>query len=226
MTQKKASYVDDPLYELFLKAFERHLYSPLFSLGQFVSIPFTRKDVHLKKDVLEKIFRLCYGNGLPPDPELIKVLLQALEINVVHLSEKLKRHILDSFKAAVLDVRASHKSDVWKGPIEAGPSEAKTSPNLDIKSGDQEKKFTPQKYGGKELCIVVSYSKAGKHNLKELAKILTHKAKIEYKEYGLALNWHKKNYASFKNHVSKLRKKARDEGWWDKIPKEYHRSYL
>ncbi len=91
-----------------------------------------------------------------------------------------------------------------------------------VEDGD----FNLTKCGGKELCIVVSYFKAGKHDLKKLAGILTHKGKIEYKKYNLALNWYQKNYKGFKNHLSKLRKKARDEEWWDKIPKEYHRSYL
>lgn len=90
----------------------------------------------------------------------------------------------------------------------------------------EEKDFNLTKYGGKELCIVVSYFKAEKHNLKELAKILTHKAKIDYKKYDLALNWYQKDYKGFKNHVHKLREKAKDQGWWDKIPPEYHRKYL
>jgi len=90
----------------------------------------------------------------------------------------------------------------------------------------EEKDFNLTKYGGKELCIVVSYFKAGKHDLKELAKILTHKAGIQYKPYLSALYWHEKNYTSWKNHVHRLRKKAREQGWWDAIPEDYHRSYL
>ena len=55
-------------------------------------------------------------------------------------------------------------------------------------------RFAVNQYGGIELCIVVSYFKAKKHNLKDLAKMLTYKGKIKYKNYPDALAWHVKNY--------------------------------
>ncbi len=245
MTQETASFEDDPLYESFFKAFESHLFNPLHNRDEdaFAFLLINPQDIRPDHGKLEEIFRHCYESEFPSDPELIRVLLKVLGIKpgsrppspsadpygqILHTVslEQIQRHILASFKAAVLEVQVSHQSEGRIGTIEVGPRKAKTFPNLDIKSGDQEKKFSLQKIGEKELCIVVSYFKAAKHDLKKLAGMLTHKGKIKYRQYEFALEWYQKDYKGFKNHVSKLRKKAQDQGLWEEIPPEYHRSYL
>ena len=101
-------------------------------------------------------------------------------------------------------------------------------PSTEVEDGgtpQQEPKFRPNSFGGKELCIVVSYNKANKHDLKKLAKTLTHKGKIEYVDYNDAEDWRRRNPETFKNHLAKLRRKAKDKGWWDAIPPSYYLSY-
>ena len=93
--------------------------------------------------------------------------------------------------------------------------------------------FHPSHYGGVELCIVVSYSKAGKTDLKKLAQILSHRASIKYQKnlgkryenYLDAEQWYRKNYETFKNRCYFLRKKAKKRGWWDGISPDYHLKY-
>jgi len=244
MTQEKASFEDDPLYESFFKAFESHLFNPLHNRDKdaFAFLLVNPQDIRLNHGELQAMFRHCYETEFPSDPELIRVLLKALDIKpgsrppspsadpygqILHTVslEQIEQHILDSFKAAILEVRASHQGEPRTRPIKVEPTEEDRTLDLDKKSKGGEK-FTPTKYGGKELCIVVSYSKAGKNDLKELAKMLTHKAKIEYKRYDLALEWYQSDYTGFKNHLYRLRKRARDKGWWENIPPEYHLSYI
>ena len=90
--------------------------------------------------------------------------------------------------------------------------------------------FNPTEWG-KELCIVVSYSKAGKRNLETLAKMLTNKARIKYPggkryPYPEPVSWHREAYKGFKDHLSYLRRQARKDGMWDSIPANYYLSYI
>ena len=153
----------------------------------------------------------------------------------------------------VPDIRPGHKSELepWvKKVTQLGVlslehlgslPQIKTDLSIDASSApEEEKSGTPAKsnscatgkskfpckeFGGKELCIVVSYHKDGRHCLKTLAQILTHKARIEYKNYLDAETWRQLNYKSFKQHLSHLRQKAADNGWWNKIPRDYWQRY-
>ena len=88
--------------------------------------------------------------------------------------------------------------------------------------------FNPNHYGGKELAIVVSYAKAGNKENARLAKILKNKAGIKYSRgnHSEPFAWYRKNPEGFSNHLYKLRKKAKDNEWWDLIPTKYYLSYL
>jgi hypothetical protein len=101
-------------------------------------------------------------------------------------------------------------------PIEVAPSENEKAP-----------KFNPNQYGGKEVCIVVSYHKDGQSDMARLSRILANKADIKYKrgEYRDPKLWCQKDLKGFTNHVYRLRKKAGDKGWTDAIPQYYWRSY-
>lgn len=87
-------------------------------------------------------------------------------------------------------------------------------------------KFDPRKFGGKELCIVVSYKKAGKRDQLKLAKILKNKAHIEYPgAHKDPVSWQNGNPQGFNNHLYRLRKKAEDNSWWESIPADYYLKY-
>ena len=243
MIQKKASPLDDPLYESFFKAFESHLFDLLHNRdeGTFVLI----EDIHPNHGKLQEIFRHCYETEFPSDPELIRVLLKALGIEhdsrpsspladhpfgqILHKVslEQIEQHILDSFKAAILAVRASHQGELRTRPIKVEPTEEDRTPDLDIKSEGGER-FNPTKYGGKELCIAVSYHKDRFRNLRRVALGMKNKANIKYPghSYPDPLTWYQENPKGFTQHLWKLREKSRDKNWYDSIPLNYYRIYV
>lgn len=103
--------------------------------------------------------------------------------------------------------------------------ERKTS-SASSPEADSGKVFSPSDFGGKELCIVVSYWKDEQSDLQRLAQILTNKARVRApKQYQRIYDWYKKNPHSFSNHLYKLRKKAEKKGFWEQIPPKYWRSY-
>ena len=94
---------------------------------------------------------------------------------------------------------------------------------------EDRRKFNPRRCGGKELCIVVSYSKDGNRDVKKLAMALTHKAHIRYQgkrySYEKPLDWYENSRKGFNRHTHRLRKKAEEKGWWKDIPEDYHLKY-
>jgi len=246
MTQEKASFEDDPLYESFFKAFESHLFNPLRNRDEdaFAFLLVNSQDIRPNHGKLQEMFRHCYETEFPSDPELIRVLLKALGIEhdsrpsspladhpfgqILHTVslDQIEQHILGSFKAAVLEVKASHQSEGRMEPIEVGPSEEESTPDLDIKSEGGER-FNPTKYGGKELCIAVSYHKDRFRNLRRVALGMKNKANIRYDHgYPDPLTWYQENPTGFTNHLWKLRKKARDNNCYASIPSNYYRKYV
>lgn len=103
------------------------------------------------------------------------------------------------------------------GPEKSSPSRRET------------RRFNPRNHGGKEVCIIVSYAKAGNRNPKKLAMGLTHKASIRYpgRRYSqkTPLAWCENDRKGFNKHTHRMRKKAKDNGWWENIPKDYHLKY-
>src|SRR5262249_17729160 len=71
--------------------------------------------------------------------------------------------------------------------------------------------FNPTKYGGKVLCIVVSYKKAGYRDLLRLAKMLKRADKNYGSHVGYKgpVDWYENDPSSFKRAMSKLRAKAK-----------------
>jgi len=97
-----------------------------------------------------------------------------------------------------------------------------------IKAEATKKDFDPRKYGGKELCIAVSYHKDGFRNLRRVALGMRNKANIRYSGHGYPdpLSWYQNNPIGFTQHLWKLRQKAKDNNWYDSIPSNYYRIYV
>ena len=246
MTQEKASFEDDPLYESFFKAFESHLFNPLHNRDEdaFGFLLVNPQDIRLNHGELQAMFRHCYETEFPSDPELIRVLLKVLGIEpgsrppspsadpwgqILHTVslEQIEQHILDSFKAAVLEVQVSHQGEGRMRPIEVGPSEEESTPDLDKKAEGGEK-YTPTKYGGKELCIAVYNHKDRFRDLRRVALGMRNKANIRYSRHGYPdpLAWYQGNPKGFTQYLWKLRERARDKDWYDSIPSNYYRTYV
>lgn len=246
MTQRKASPLDDPLYESFFKSFESHLIDQLRNRDQdaFAFVLINPQDISPDHGKPEEIFRHCYESEFPSDPELIRVLLKVLGIEpgsrppspsedpwgqILHTVslEQIEQHILDSFKAAILEVRVSRQGEGRMGRITVEPTEEDRTPDLDNKSKGGEK-FTPTKYGGKELCIAVSYHKDRFRDLRRVALGMKNNANIRYyrHRYSDPLAWYQGNPKGFTQYLGKLRERARDKDWYDSIPSNYYRTYV
>ncbi len=57
--------------------------------------------------------------------------------------------------------------------------------------------------------------------------MLKNKAGVRYThQHGDPATWYRNTRTGFTKHVSKLRTKARKNGWWDDIPADYYRKYF
>ena len=88
--------------------------------------------------------------------------------------------------------------------------------------------FNPKEYGGKELCIAVSYYKDGFRDLRRLALAMKNSAHIgcPHATYSDPLAWYEGNPKGFTQHLWKLRRKAKDNNWYDSIPSKYYQTYV
>ncbi len=87
--------------------------------------------------------------------------------------------------------------------------------------------FDPRRFGGKkgkEISLVVSYKKLGQRDLGVLAKILK-RADIRYPKYGDPVSRLRKSPKGFRDRTCRLRKEAKDNGWYKVIPAGYCISY-
>ncbi len=117
--------------------------------------------------------------------------------------------------------------DADKEGVEYGDPAGTVLPKPPQAGVDEGQLQTVVRKQGKELCIAVSYQKAGQRDLGRLARMLKNKAHIQYSggKYSDPLSWHTNDPHGFKNHIYYLRKKARDTRSWDLIPDNYYRSY-
>ena len=201
---------------------------------------------------LFEIFSYCYQKEQEPSEVLLmeamkfgSPLVEKLDV----YSEPLSKHLRDCFNAAMQKLRIDeHIQEVVKESTDtpgepARPVNTSASPeNQDIKaqqadsirsesstSRRETRRFRPGAHGGKEICIIVSYHKAGNRNTKKLAMALTHKAHTRYPSrsysYKTPFAWYENDRKGFNNHTYKMREKAKSEGWWDNIPADYHLKY-
>ena len=118
-----------------------------------------------------------------------------------------------------------------RGSAAAIADEAHDSTGIGSKpSPDEEKEpspFDPKRYGGREVCIVVSYGKARERNMRTLSRMLADKAHIKYERtrHRDAKSWFRENPAGFRDHVHQLRKRAKKKKWFGAIPTKYWESY-
>jgi len=96
-----------------------------------------------------------------------------------------------------------------------------------IKADATKKDFHPQKCGGTELCIAVSYHKDGFRDLRRLALGMKNVAHIKYpgQTYLDPISWYREDPKGFTQHLWKLREKAKRNNWYDSIPSEYYQIY-
>ena len=153
---------------------------------------------------LARIFYYCNEHNQEPSPTL---LMDATKFNgrlvekIDDYYDTLSKLLLDCFNTAMQRIRIDKHTeelvreftDTSREPVTPGNTSASPE-NQGIKaqqadsilseesfpSHDGAHKFNPRHYGNKELCIVVSYKKAGNRDVKKLAKALTHKAAIRY----------------------------------------------
>ena len=165
-------------------------------------------------------------------------------------SEALSKHLRDCFTSAMQKLRidthiqelVKESTDRPREPVKRGNASA--SPESDgikaqqadsirsekASTGRREtRQFSPRTHGDKELCIVVSYKKAGNRNTKRLAMALTHRAGVRYPggrySYKTPLEWYENSRKGFSRHTHRLRTKAKEKGWWIDIPEDYHLKY-
>ena len=172
---------------------------------------------------LADIFYYCKENNEEPRAAL---LMEAVEFRspvrakiFEDLSDTFSQHLVDCFNSAMQRIRIDkHTQELFQESADTAREHKRPRKTTGAR------KFSPQRYGGKELCIVVSYKKAGNSKTKKLATALTHRAGIRYPgrrySYETPLDWYENNHKGFNNHTYKLREKAKSEGWWDNIPKD------
>ncbi len=134
------------------------------------------------------------------------------------------KDLLDCFNTAMQTIRIDkHTQELLQGSSDMAGERQRRRGTPDAK------KFNPRRYGGKELCIVVSYNKDGNRDVEKLARSLTHKAGVRYKggrySYKTPLDWYENDRKGFNRHTYRLREKATEKGWWVDIPKDYHLKY-
>ncbi|MCZ6625241.1 MAG: hypothetical protein O7B35_13610 [Deltaproteobacteria bacterium] len=81
-----------------------------------------------------------------------------------------------------------------------------------------------------EICLAVSWHKSRDKtggNAK-LASIMTNKAKIRYRgtaPYKCPTEWHRANSSAFKQHLQRLRNKAKAHEFYEAVPPDYWKKY-
>ena len=143
----------------------------------------------------------------------------APEVGLIHfeLWRKLEEAIERARLCAEVDIAASTDPAV----------EVELLTEQTIKADATKKDFYPQKYGGTELCIAVSYHKAGFRDLRRLALGMKNVAHIKYpgQTYLDPMSWYREDPKGFTQHLWKLREKAKRNNWYDSIPSEYYQIY-
>ncbi|MDA2927778.1 hypothetical protein MYX78_11220, partial [Acidobacteria bacterium AH-259-G07] len=222
MPKKK---VDKPPFEEFKKRFYYYFFGPGSKPGDehWVDI----RDSKLK----ELLHRYWTDPKLPGPDELISIVKfkSASDYSANTEDESGRLWLVNELERAFKMARA----ECWYLEGKVVPVSEERWNDSELEKEKLEKplerptKFNPQKYGGRELCIVVSYNKAGERKLAKLAKILTHKGKITYEnEYENPITWYDDKPSGFKQHAHKLRKKAKEAEWWDSIPADYYHKYI
>lgn len=121
-------------------------------------------------------------------------------------------------------------ADVNPAATPPPPNEVRNNSTIAETESPERKKsepFDPNRHGGKETAIAVSYHKDGKRDMRKLSRILADKAHIscERSQYHDPKQWFQDDPSGFRNHIYKLRKKASKKGWFENVPAQYWRSY-
>ncbi len=237
---------DDPFWDFYI-LFNPHHYQSHPGLP-----PLSNSSIVPRIEELFEIFSYCYQNKEEPSETLLmgamdfrSPLVERLDLYSKPLSELLR----GCFNSAMQKLRIDeHIQELVKEPTEprghvkpvsipaSGENQGEKAQEAESirsekssTSRRETRQFSPRAHGGKELCIVVSYKKAGNRNTKKLAMDLTHSAGIRYLggrySYETPRDWHENNRKGFNNHTYKLREKAKQKGWWDNIPADYHLKY-
>ena len=146
---------DDTLFHKFSELFNKHLYGEFYSDFNFILQMSGEDKVEFDQTKLKELFLSAYNNRMELEGELIAPALLLGDRLKESLYSPDKRHtVLDhvgkSFNLAVKELRIVPQK--IQKHLGGRPTE---------QAVEDRRKFNPRRCGGKELCIVVSYSKDG-----------------------------------------------------------------
>ena len=202
---------------------------------QNCSKDFSREDLNDWVVFLEKFMKQCLGLGLPMSPlvastpsfslEQVAKARQACWAWEKQPADFTPEYCLDKFLVYSWLQTFSDAEDFSAAFQEALESEGER-PRQKLVSRIK-RNYSYADSDLLEICLAVSWFKSSDAtggNAK-LASIMTNKGKIKHAKHGTPAGWHKANRSAFKQHLQRLRNKAKTHGFYDAVTPDYWHLY-
>jgi len=196
---------------------------------------FSREDLNDWVVFLEKFMKTCLGRGLPMSPlvastppfslEQVAKARQACWAWEKQPADFTPEYCLDKFLVYSWLQTYSDAEDFSVAFQEALENEGER-PRQGLVGGIK-REYSYAEPDLLEICLAVSWFKSSDATggNSKLAAMMTNKGKVKHAKHGSPAGWHKANPSAFKQHLQRLRDKAKTHGFYDAVTPDYWHLY-